>query len=202
MVRFKVSAWAACFRALVAVLTTADITKLLRISLQFNFGDLGIGAHGGNAQCRYYSPALRTAIIRCARESAKVVWAAVTLITEHRGRRVRPRVIHVGGTIKKVQLRAMGLDRAAISNLQTVMAQTGPEIGDEDDLAANLQPPNSLDVLEDVGAPLDMALAVGPLSTPATGAGAGADANDNDDLGEPISSLGEVIPRDQFPPIT
>ncbi|KAE8212193.1 hypothetical protein CF327_g4141 [Tilletia walkeri] len=107
-------------------LTASDITKLLRSSLQHNFGDLGSGVHGGSIQCKYYSPALRTAIIRSARESLKYVWAAVTLITESRGRRLRTRVIHVGGTIKKVQLKAMGLDRAAINNLQKLMVEPDP----------------------------------------------------------------------------
>ncbi|CAD6888639.1 unnamed protein product [Tilletia controversa] len=103
------------------ILTAADITKLLRVSIQSNFGDLGSGAHGGNVQCRYYSPHLHTAIIRSARESLKYVWAAVTLIAESKGRRVRTRVIHVGGTIKKVQLKAMGLDKAAINDLSKLM---------------------------------------------------------------------------------
>ncbi|KAK0554286.1 RNA-binding protein pop5 [Tilletia horrida] len=163
-------------------LTAVDVLKLIRNSLHANFGDLGSGVHGSNVQCRYYSPALRIAIIRCARESAKHVWAAVTLITECKGRSVRPRVIHLGGTIKKVQLKAIGLDKAAISNLQTIM-------NEPDSLSADGVIP---------GIPATAATATATADTAALGFEMPQSFLDDEeeDAGSPVS-LGEIVPRDE-----
>ena len=101
-----------------ARLNSQGITRLLRSSLSSNFGDAASGAFGGSLVCRYYSPHTGTAIVRCARQGASTVWAAATLLVQDaEGRPIRIRVTHLGGTIKKVQLRAIQLDTARIQQL-------------------------------------------------------------------------------------
>ncbi|EPQ26530.1 uncharacterized protein PFL1_06908 [Pseudozyma flocculosa PF-1] len=105
-------------------LTPQSVTKLLRASLSTNFGDAASGALGGSLVCKYYSTHTGTAIVRCAREGAKVVWAAATLVSSTHpdggpgGTPLRVRVTHLGGTIKKLQKRAMELDKIRILQLK------------------------------------------------------------------------------------
>ncbi|SNX84234.1 related to POP5 - subunit of both RNase MRP and nuclear RNase P [Melanopsichium pennsylvanicum] len=118
-----------------STLTPQLITRLLRASLATNFGDVAAGAFGGVLTCKYYSTHTGVAIVRCSRDAARLVWASATLISssvEMSADRVavnseisgmstglRIRVIHCGGTIKKVQNKAIELDRKLIMRLRT-----------------------------------------------------------------------------------
>lgn len=97
-----------------ANLTSYAILQHLRSSLADNFGTVSSGAHGSSLAIRYYSPATRTAIVRCGRAGVVDVVSACTLLASIEGRRVRIVVRHVGGTIRKVQEAAVRLDRRRI----------------------------------------------------------------------------------------
>lgn len=115
-----------------STLTPQLITRLLRASLVYNFGDVAAGAFGGVLTCKYYSTHTGTAIVRCSRDAARLVWASATMISSPveisaddggtvsgaRGPSLRIRVIHCGGTIKKVQNKAIELDRKLIMRLR------------------------------------------------------------------------------------
>ncbi|SPC62295.1 related to POP5 - subunit of both RNase MRP and nuclear RNase P [Ustilago sp. UG-2017b] len=116
-----------------SALTPQLITRLLRASLLYNFGDVAAGAFGGVLTCKYYSTHTGTAILRCSRDAARLVWASATLISspvemvvgEGAGSSgslklpsLRIRVIHCGGTIKKVQNKAIELDSKLITRLR------------------------------------------------------------------------------------
>ncbi|SPO25610.1 related to POP5 - subunit of both RNase MRP and nuclear RNase P [Ustilago trichophora] len=116
-----------------ATLTAQLVTRLLRASLVYNFGDVAAGAFGGVLTCKYYSTHTGTAIVRCSRDAARLVWASATLISspvesvadpttgmEAAGKAasLRIRVIHCGGTIKKVQNKAIELDRKLIMRMR------------------------------------------------------------------------------------
>lgn len=77
--------------------------------------------------CKYYSSHTGTAIVRCSRDAARLVWASATMISSpvemiadgesvsgRKAASLRMRVIHCGGTIKKVQNKAIELDRKII----------------------------------------------------------------------------------------
>ncbi|CBQ72893.1 conserved hypothetical protein [Sporisorium reilianum SRZ2] len=115
-----------------AALTPQHITRLLRASLVYNFGDVAAGAFGGVLTCKYYSTHTGTAIVRCSRDAARLVWASATMISspvemivDEGGSSsgnvpsLRIRVVHCGGTIKKVQSKAIELDRKLIMRLRT-----------------------------------------------------------------------------------
>lgn len=61
--------------------------------------------------------------MRCAREHFRIVWAALTLLREVGGRAAVVRVVHVSGTIKKVE-------RAAVARAQADIARVRGEGGD------------------------------------------------------------------------
>lgn len=117
-----------------ATITPQQITRLLRASLLYNFGDVAAGAFGGVLTCKYYSSHTGTAIVRCSRDAARLVWASATMISSPiemaadgeassssigRPASLRIRVIHCGGTIKKVQNKAIELDRKMIMRLRS-----------------------------------------------------------------------------------
>ncbi|TPX71886.1 hypothetical protein SpCBS45565_g00820 [Spizellomyces sp. 'palustris'] len=88
------------------------INNTLKDSLELNFGDYGIGI--ASFTVKYYSPHTQTGIIRCARESYQMLWAALSFITKIRNRPCIFCVVHLGGTIKSVQQVALRRDREAL----------------------------------------------------------------------------------------
>ncbi|WFC94971.1 assembly of actin patch protein [Malassezia brasiliensis] len=94
------------------------IAKALRASLQQNFGDAAAGAYGGPLTCKYYSPKSGIAIVRCAREGMRYVWASATLLNEIEGQPVRICTYACGGTIRKLQRKAIAIDRYYILQLE------------------------------------------------------------------------------------
>ncbi|KAG9051520.1 hypothetical protein FS837_004030 [Tulasnella sp. UAMH 9824] len=66
----------------------------------------------------YYSPTTKICIIRVARDHHRIAWAAITLITELRNQSCIPHVIHVSGTLKKVQLAAIQYNRVLVAKLK------------------------------------------------------------------------------------
>lgn len=121
-----------------STLTPQVITRLLRASLLNNFGDVAAGSFGGVLNCKYYSSHTGTAIVRCPRDGARFIWAAATLISSatelpppstatpcmsSTEPSLRIRVVHCGGTIKKLQTKAIELDRRIILRLRNRQAQ-------------------------------------------------------------------------------
>lgn len=92
------------------------LTRLIRRHVAELFGDYGIGVVGGHLVVKYLSPATSTAIIRCPRDHYRLVWAALSTVTElpkprneqrELARSCVFRVIRVSGTIKKVEEEAI-----------------------------------------------------------------------------------------------
>ncbi|GAA6060865.1 hypothetical protein JCM10212_006245 [Sporobolomyces blumeae] len=94
--------------------TESALIHLLRESLSVNFGDVGAGEVGGTFSIKYLSPTTQTLILRVSREHYRTLWAALTLLRRVGGREVVVRVVHVSGTIRKVQHAAIALDRREI----------------------------------------------------------------------------------------
>ncbi|EST05650.1 Ribonuclease P/MRP protein subunit [Kalmanozyma brasiliensis GHG001] len=164
-------------------ITPQHITRLLRASLVYNFGDVAAGAFGGVLTCKYYSSHTGTAIVRCSRDAARLVWASATMISSPiemaadgeassagRTASLRIRVIHCGGTIKKVQNKAIELDRKMIMRLRSKQrklaagSKARPSAGDVKTAASTAEvvapvtavpPVNALDEDEDLGEALD-----------------------------------------------
>lgn len=88
-------------------LTSRALLTALRASVVENFGDVGAGHTATSLAIKLWSPALRIAIVRAARDHFRTVWAAASFITElptiSTAGQVRFRVIHVGGTIRACQ---------------------------------------------------------------------------------------------------
>lgn len=149
------------------------IAKALRASLQQNFGDAAAGAYGGPLTCKYYSPKSGIAIVRCAREGMRYVWASATLLNEIEGQRVRICTYACSGmctaytgTIRKLQRKAIAIDRYYILQLEQAQhdmakippppAVTAPDVYgdlDDDDLGMAVDTePNDEDLLDERGA--------------------------------------------------
>ena len=93
---------------------------------------------------KYFSPATSTAIIRCSRAHYRLVWAALSFITQlpKAARNAQPRpcvfqVVRVSGTIKKAEEEAIRRARATI-----LKAQREPANGIGDGLEAILGAPD------------------------------------------------------------
>ncbi|KAL8291353.1 hypothetical protein RQP46_002331 [Phenoliferia psychrophenolica] len=95
-------------------ISEGGLVHLLRDSLNVNFGDVGAGEVGGAFSIKYLSPTTHLLILRVSREHLPTLWAALTLLRRLGGQEVIARVLHVSGTIRKIQHAAIGHDRAAI----------------------------------------------------------------------------------------
>ncbi|WFC98957.1 ribonuclease P [Malassezia yamatoensis] len=91
--------------------TAYAITKALRASLLSNFGDAAAGAYSGPLLCKYYSSKSGVAVVRCAREGVRYVWASATLLQHIEQHPTRISVCACSGTIRKIQHKAIAIDR-------------------------------------------------------------------------------------------
>lgn len=134
--------------------TAYAITKALRTSLRINFGDAASGAYAGPLMCKYYSPKSGIGIVRCARDGVRYVWGATTFLDSIDGHRVRICVRSCGGTIRKIQRKAISIDKFYILRLEQAKQLN---ISALRHAAAELEKPtDAMDVPDDdVGVPLD-----------------------------------------------
>jgi ribonuclease P/MRP protein subunit POP5 len=90
-----------------AHVTAGLILTALRASIALHFGDVGVGLASSSLKIVYFSPATSTAIVRCPRQHFRVVWAALTYLTElpgnrrEEGKKCVVQVVRVSGTIRK-----------------------------------------------------------------------------------------------------
>ncbi|GAA6006610.1 hypothetical protein JCM11491_003116 [Sporobolomyces phaffii] len=115
--------------AAVPSISESAIIHLLRDSLSVNFGDVGSGEVGGTFSVKYLSPSTSTLILRVSREHYRTLWASLTLLRKVGGHPVVTRVTHVSGTIRKIQHRAIALDREHIlrSHRKRLVERLGPQ---------------------------------------------------------------------------
>ncbi|RAL01258.1 Rpp14/Pop5 family protein, partial [Aspergillus ibericus CBS 121593] len=115
-------------------LTPSLLAKMVREEVAELFGDYGVGRLGGagagGVSVKYLSPATSTAIIRCPRASYRLVWTALTCmsqvpgLTENGSRRATSsracvfRVIRVSGTMRKAEEEAIRRARREIVRLK------------------------------------------------------------------------------------
>jgi len=105
----------------------------VRYHISLLFGDFGVGASLSSLKVVYFSAATSTAIIRVPRNHHRLVWAALSHITElprTRGGEAGPkcvvRVVRVSGTIRKAEEEL--LRRAKRDVVRAKMAMDGKEL--------------------------------------------------------------------------
>lgn len=113
MVRFKnryllcVIEHDSCNDGVVESVNSRSILSAVRTSVQTNFGDISAGKLSSALTVKFWSPALRLALIRSSRDHFRTVWAAISMVTFldclPETVRIRLRVVHVGGTIRSCQ---------------------------------------------------------------------------------------------------
>ncbi|OJI82527.1 hypothetical protein BO79DRAFT_199521 [Aspergillus costaricaensis CBS 115574] len=116
-------------------LTPGLLAKMVREEVSLMFGDYGVGRLGGagagGISVKYLSPATSTAIIRCPRASFRLVWTALTCMSQVPGfsdpgsskrssstRACVFRVIRVSGTMRKAEEEAIRRARREIVRLR------------------------------------------------------------------------------------
>lgn len=62
-------------------------------------------------EVKYFNDVTNICILRTPREQFRMVWAALTFITNIENEPLLPRVIHVGGTLRSCQAHAIKFDR-------------------------------------------------------------------------------------------
>ena len=96
------------------------LLNALRASIVAHFGDVGLGLASASLRVVYFSPTTSTAIVRCPRQHFRLVWAALTYMTEVPGSRGSPskrcvvHVVRVSGTIRKSEEELMRRSRREI----------------------------------------------------------------------------------------
>jgi RNase P/RNase MRP subunit POP5 len=92
------------------------ITTCLRSQIQEIYGLIGL-AKSTSLTIKYYSPITCLMIMRCSLEFHREILACLAVITKIRDHSVRLSVIHVSGTIVKIQKKVIDMDRKAIQEL-------------------------------------------------------------------------------------
>ncbi len=86
----------------ISELSHKSILKAVRSSLAINLGAHGAGLCS-NISVKYISPLTSTVIIRVSSDHFRMLWFALSMITELEGRGVIIRVKKVSGTIRKCE---------------------------------------------------------------------------------------------------
>ncbi|ANB15878.1 RNA-binding protein POP5 [Sugiyamaella lignohabitans] len=91
------------------------LNRLIRESIELNFGDYGLGVVASTITVKYFSPITCTGIVRVTRQHFRLVWAALTYINKLEGQNVVIKVNRVSGTIKKCEQAMISRNQKAIS---------------------------------------------------------------------------------------
>lgn len=95
-------------------LSPSALLRLLRASIEHNFGDVGAGTAQPGLSVKFCCPHLGLALVRAHRQVYRLVWSAATAITAVNGDAARISVVHVGATIRQCQRSAVQFGEAAV----------------------------------------------------------------------------------------
>ncbi|CAN6227558.1 unnamed protein product, partial [Urochloa humidicola] len=94
------------------ILTQFNITKVIRDSIQLNFGECGLAASLGSLQVKYVNPVTKLCIIRASREDHQKVWAAITMVRCIGKIPVSFNLLDMSGSIRACKKAALECDEA------------------------------------------------------------------------------------------
>jgi len=94
------------------ILTQFNITKVIRDSIQLNFGECGLAASLGSLQVKYVNPVTKLCIIRVSREDHQKVWAAITMVRCIGKIPVSFNLLDMSGSIRACKKAALECDEA------------------------------------------------------------------------------------------
>ncbi|CAF9928256.1 MAG: hypothetical protein HETSPECPRED_006787 [Heterodermia speciosa] len=128
-------------------LTPQLLARAIKDQISILYGDYGAGLTNNGLNIKYLSPATSTAIIRCSRDNYRLVWAALTYMTQlpkssrfAQARSCVMQVVRVSGTIKKSEEEAIRRAKNAIlkakkdaagsatEGLNAILDQFGPDV--------------------------------------------------------------------------
>ncbi|KAI5002461.1 hypothetical protein ZWY2020_027111 [Hordeum vulgare] len=94
------------------ILTQFNITKVIRDSIQLNFGECGLAASLGSLQVKYVNPLTKICVIRVSREDQQKVWAAITMVRNIGKIPVSFNLLDVSGSIRACKKAALECEEA------------------------------------------------------------------------------------------
>ena len=103
-----------------STLTSRLFAELIKDQVSLLYGDYGLGLISNGLKIHYLSPATSTAIVRCSRDNFRLIWAALSFVTQlpaigrEKPRGCVMRVVRASGTIKKAEEDAIRRARVAI----------------------------------------------------------------------------------------
>lgn len=126
-------------------LDTHNLFRLIRTSIEYMYGDYGVGLVLPSLKITYFSSATSTAIFRVARAHYRILWGALSWITSlgQGGSGGDPcvfRVVRVSGTIRKAEEDVINRAKAEIRR-----AKGQPGSGTREGLAMLLGPEVGID---------------------------------------------------------
>ena len=93
------------------------VDKILK-ETNFLFGDEGFGKLKINFQLKYHNEITNLVIIRVSREYLNIIQTVLFMITNIDSKDVRLKILHVSGTIKKIEERAKQIISFWINNFE------------------------------------------------------------------------------------
>jgi len=94
------------------ILTQFNVTKVIRDSIQLNFGECDLAASLGSLQVKYVNPVTKLCIIRVSREDHQKVWTAITMVRSIGKIPVSFNLLDVSGSIWACRRAALECDKA------------------------------------------------------------------------------------------
>lgn len=95
------------------------LSRLLRDTIELNFGDFGTGSIASTISIKYFSNATSTGILRVGRDHFRLAWGALSYISHIGDHRVVINITRVSGTIKKCEQAAIKKNKHSIRERRT-----------------------------------------------------------------------------------
>ncbi|KAJ3678040.1 hypothetical protein LUZ60_001843 [Juncus effusus] len=111
------------------VLSSLNISKAIKDSLQLNFGECGLASCLGSFQVKYVNHVTKLCVIRASRDAHQKVWAAITLVRTIGRCPVSFNLLDLSGSIKACKRAALECDEAKFEQYKLVAGdKVTPEI--------------------------------------------------------------------------
>eukprot|EP01127_Copromyxa_protea_P006079 TRINITY_DN15892_c0_g1_i1.p1 TRINITY_DN15892_c0_g1~~TRINITY_DN15892_c0_g1_i1.p1 ORF type:complete len:155 (+),score=21.19 TRINITY_DN15892_c0_g1_i1:50-514(+) len=131
------------WRSSSAHVSANQVHEAISESLALNFGDFGVGANGTLNVKRFSEKSKDLCIIRCPRDNMRMVWGAITFVSNISGVSLSFNVLHVAGTLKQCKLNAKDQLREMLKGVECDTESSEDELSASSESVENIESPEA-----------------------------------------------------------
>ncbi|KAM7276904.1 hypothetical protein ACFE04_018770 [Oxalis oulophora] len=103
------------------IITQLNISKAIKDSILFNFGECGLASSLTSFQVKYVNPTTKVCVIRASREDHQKVWSAITMVRTIGNCPVIFNLLDLSGSIRACRSAALKCDETKFEQYKLVV---------------------------------------------------------------------------------